>query len=100
MARTPIHPGKHLKEELLELGVSASELARQIQVPPNRVTEIINGTRSITADTALRLGHWFGTSAHFWMKLQMLYESRVAEQALAGTLASLPKLAPRMPAQL
>jgi antitoxin HigA-1 len=94
MARTPIHPGEHLKEELLEMGLSASEFAHQIQVPPNRVTEIINGTRSITADTALRLGHWFGTSSDFWMKLQMLYELRIAEQALAGTLATLPKRQP------
>jgi antitoxin HigA-1 len=91
MARTPIHPGEHLKEELAELGLSASELARQIQVPPNRLTEIINGTRSVTADPALRLGHWFGTSADFWLKLQMLYDLRLAEHALTGTLASLPK---------
>ena len=69
MARTPIHPGEHLKEELAELGLSASELARQIRVPPNRLTGIINGTRSMTADTALRLGHWFGTSADFWKVL-------------------------------
>lgn len=98
MARTPIHPGEHLKEELVELGLSASELARQLQVPPNRVTEILNGTRSVTADTALRLGHWFGTSADFWMKLQMLYDLRVAEQALAGTLAKLPQRPSSSPA--
>ena len=62
MARTPIHPGEHLAEELKELRISAAELARQIDVPVNRVTSIINGQRAITADTALRLGHWFGTS--------------------------------------
>jgi addiction module HigA family antidote len=62
MARTPLHPGEHLAEELKELGISAAELARQIDVPVNRVTGIINGQRAITADTALRLGHWFGTS--------------------------------------
>ena len=60
MARTPIHPGEHLAEELKELSISAGELARQIDVPVNRITGIINGQRAITADTALRLGHWFG----------------------------------------
>jgi antitoxin HigA-1 len=74
MARTPIHPGEHLAEELKELRISAAELARQIDVPVNRVTSIINGQRAITADTALRLGHWFGTSAEFWLNLQKLYE--------------------------
>ncbi len=67
MARTPIHPGEHLAEELRELDISAAELARQIDVPVNRVTGIINGQRSITADTALRLGHWFGISPEFWL---------------------------------
>jgi len=65
MARTPIHPGEHLGEELRELAVSAAELSRQIEVPVNRITAIVNGQRGITADTALRLGHWFGTSAQF-----------------------------------
>src|SRR5438105_3806335 len=78
MARTPIHPGEHLAEELKELGISAAELARQIEVPVNRVTSIINGQRGITADTALRLGHWFGTSPEFWLNLQKLYELRLA----------------------
>ena len=63
MARTAIHPGEHLADELRELGLPAAELARQIEVPVNRITGIINGQRGITADTALRLGHWFGTSA-------------------------------------
>ncbi len=70
MARTPIHPGEHLAEELNELGISATELARQIDVPVNRVTGIINAQRAITADTALRLGHWFSTSPEFWLNLQ------------------------------
>ena len=73
MARTPIHPGEHLAEELKEIRISAAELARQIDVPVNRVTGIINGQRAITADTALRLGHWFGTSPEFWLNLQKLY---------------------------
>ena len=83
MARTPIHPGEHLAEELKELGMSAAELARQIDVPVNRVTGIINGQRAITADTALRLGHWFGTSPEFWLNLQKLYELRLARQGPA-----------------
>jgi addiction module HigA family antidote len=62
MARSAIHPGEHLAEELGELGMSAAELARQVEVPVNRITAIINGQRGITADTALRLGHWFGTA--------------------------------------
>ena len=70
MARTAIHPGEHLAEELKELGISAAALARQIDVPVNRITGIMNGQRSITADTALRLGHWFGTSPEFWLSLQ------------------------------
>ncbi|MGQ0674456.1 MAG: HigA family addiction module antitoxin [Hyphomicrobium sp.] len=92
MSRTAIHPGEHLKEELETLGVSASELARQIAVPANRITEIINGERSLTADTALRLGHWFGTSADFWLNLQTIYDLRIAERNLAKTLTKLPRL--------
>jgi antitoxin HigA-1 len=78
VARTPIHPGEHLAEELKELGMSAAELARQIDVPVNRITAILNGQRGVTADTALRLGHWFGTTAEFWLNLQTLYELRRA----------------------
>ena len=67
-----------MAEELEEIGILAAELARQIDVPVNRVTSIINGQRGVTADTALRLGHWFGTSPEFWLDLQSLYELRVA----------------------
>lgn len=91
MARTPNQPGEHLKEEPEALGMSASELARQLDVPPNRLTEIINGERSVTAQTALRLGHWFGTSAAFWLNLQMMYDLRLAEKALGRKLAKLHK---------
>ena len=91
MARTPIHPGEHLAEELRDLGLSAAELSRQIDVPVNRITGIINGQRGITADTALRLGHWFGTSAQFWMNLQQLYELRLAEGEVGKTIARLPR---------
>ena len=79
MARTAIHPGEHLAEQLEELGMSAAELARRIKVPTNRVTLVLNGQRAITGDTALRLGHFFGTSAEFWLNLQKLFELRVAE---------------------
>jgi addiction module HigA family antidote len=95
MARTPIHPGEHLAEELKELGISAAELARQIDVPVNRVTGIINGQRAITADTALRLGHWFGTSSEFWLNLQKLYELRLAREEVGDRVEKLPKLTER-----
>ena len=92
MARTAIHPGEHLAEELDTLKMSAAELARRLKVPTNRVTEILNGQRSITGDTALRLGHFFGTSAEFWLNLQTLYELRLAEAKTGKAIKKLPKL--------
>jgi addiction module HigA family antidote len=92
MAITAIHPGEHLAAELSELGMSAAELARQLQVPTNRITEILNGRRAITGDTALRLAHFFGTTAEFWLNLQGIYEIRVAEQKLGKSIRSLPTL--------
>jgi addiction module HigA family antidote len=80
MAVTAIHPGEHLAEELKELGMSAAELARRLDVPTNRITGILNGQRAITGDTALRLAHFFGTSAEFWLNLQSLYELRIAQK--------------------
>ena len=80
MARTPIHPGEILADELEELGMSAAALARELHVPTNRITQILSGTRAISADTALRLGHWFGTGPELWMNLQKQYELRLAEQ--------------------
>jgi len=91
MARAPIHPGEHLAEELSELGISAAELARQLEIPTNRVTGILNGRRAVTADTALRLGHWFSTSAEFWLNLQKLYELRLAEKDKGAEIRKLPK---------
>jgi addiction module HigA family antidote len=79
MARTPIHPGEHLAEELKELGASAAALARQIDVPVSGLTGVVNGQHSITADMALRLGHRFGTSPEFWLNLQKLYQRRLAQ---------------------
>ncbi len=90
MNRPAIHPGEILADELAELGVSRSELARQIDVPPNRITQIVKGQRSITGDTALRLGHWFGTSAQFWLNLQSAYDIRLADQAAGAAIAALP----------
>ena len=95
MARTPIHPGEHLVEELQELGISAAELSRQLEVPVNRITAILNGQRGITADTALRLGHWFGTSPEYWLNLQKLYELRLAHAEVGKRIGKLPTLADR-----
>jgi len=93
MPRSPIHPGEHLAEELDVLGLSAGQLARQLDVPVNRITSILNGQRSISADSALRLGHWFGTSAEFWLNLQKIYELRVAERQIGERISRLPKRA-------
>ena len=87
-----IHPGEHLSEELQALDMSAAELARKIGVPTNRITQILHGTRSITGDTALRLGHFFGTSAQFWLNLQSLYDLRIAEQRAGKAIKALPRL--------
>lgn len=95
MARSAIHPGEHLAEQLTELGMSAAELGRQLKVPTNRITGVLNGTRAVTGDTALRLGHFFGTSAEFWLNLQKLYELRLAEKKAGATVRSLPTLAKR-----
>ncbi|MFZ2445622.1 MAG: HigA family addiction module antitoxin [Syntrophobacteraceae bacterium] len=92
MGRSAIHPGEHLAEQLQELSMSAAELARQLGVPTNRITQILNGRRAVTGDTALRLGHFFGTSAEFWLNLQKLYELRLAEQKSGETIKSLPTL--------
>jgi len=92
MAHTAIHPGEHLAEELHELGMTAAELARKIAVPANRVTQILNGTRAVTGDTALRLGHFFGTSPQFWLNLQSIYDLRLAEKKAGKSITTLPRL--------
>ena len=92
MARMAIHPGEHLAEELDALKMSAAELARRLRVPTNRVTEILHGQRAITGDTALRLAHFFGTSAEFWLNLQSLYELRLAEAKAGRAIKKLPTL--------
>ena len=90
MPRPPIHPGEILAEELAEIGVSASALAREISVPANRISQIIHGRRAITGDTALRLGHWFGTSAQFWLNLQSAHDIRVARDQVGTEIEKLP----------
>ncbi len=92
MAITAIHPGEHLAEELEALGMSAAELARTLNVPTNRVTQILNGTRAVTGDTALRLAHFFGTSAQFWLNLQSLYDLRLAQEKVGKSIKGLPRL--------
>lgn len=93
MGCTAIHPGEHLADQLEELGMSAAESACQLNVPTNRVTAIMKGQRAVTGDTALRLGHFFGTSAEFWMNLQKLYELRIAAQKAGKAVERLPTLA-------
>ena len=92
MAIPAIHPGEHVAEELKELSMSAAELARQLGVPTNRVTAILNGRRAITGDTALRRAHFFGTTAEFWLNLQSLYELRVAQKKAGKSISRLPTL--------
>jgi addiction module HigA family antidote len=92
MAVPAIHPGEHLAEELKELRMTAADLARRLDVPTNRITEILNGRRAITGDTALRLAHFFGTSAEFWLNLQSLYEIRIAERKSGKSIKALPTL--------
>src|SRR5271163_2426952 len=91
MAVAAIHFGEHLAEELDAMDMSAAELARQLGVPTNRVTQILNGTRAITGDTALRLAHFFGTSAEFWLNLQSLYDLRLAQKKVGKSIRALPR---------
>jgi antitoxin HigA-1 len=101
MTRPAIHPGEILADELQELGISAAELARTLHVPTNRVTQILNGQRGITADTALRLGQWFGTGPELWLNLQKSYKLRLAQQQAGAEIqrtiqrrSMLPQLQP------
>ncbi|MFY9317398.1 MAG: HigA family addiction module antitoxin [Burkholderiales bacterium] len=92
MARTAIHPGQHLAEQLKALGMSAAELGRRLKVPTNRITGILNGQRAVTGDSALRLAHFLGTSPEFWLNLQKLYELRQAEAKAGAAIRRLPRL--------
>lgn len=95
MSRPAVHPGEVLADELEEIGVSPTELARQLAVPPNRISQIIQGKRAISGDTALRLGHWFGTSPQFWLNLQSAYDVRIAEKLSGAEIRKLPTRAKR-----
>jgi antitoxin HigA-1 len=88
----PIHPDEHLAEELSALGLSAVALARHLKVPANRITQILNGDRAISGDTAIRLAHFFGTSAQFWMNLQALCAMKCAQHKAGKTLRTLPTI--------
>lgn len=92
MSRTPIHPGEILAEELEALNISAAELARTINVPPNRITQIMAEKRAITADTALRLAKYFGTSPDLWMNLQKIYELDLARSEMGNQLVRISPL--------
>ena len=100
MGLTAIHPGEHLATELEALDMSAAELARKVGVPTNRITQILNGRRGITGDTALRLAHFFGTSARFWLNLQSLYDLRIAEERAGKSIQALPRLKRQEPLQV
>ena len=92
MPSATIHPGEHLVEELRELGLSAAALARHLKVPSSRITQILNGRRAISGDTAIRLGHFFGTSAQFWMNLQAIYDVKCAQHKVGKTIRTLPTI--------
>ncbi len=90
----PIHPGEHLRDDLEALEMSAAELARRIKVPTNRVTEILNGQRSVTADTALRLGQFFGTGPELWLRLQQRYDLKKAVAEIGPEVQSIQRYQP------
>lgn len=89
MSREAIHPGEFLADELEEIGITATELSRQIEVPPNRVLGIVHGHRNVTADTALRLGQFFGTGPEIWMNLQKAYDLDKARAALGNKIQNI-----------
>jgi len=90
MFKRVVHPGAVLKDELEEIGVTPAAFARQINVPPNRVGQIIAGKRSVTGDTALRLGHWFDVEPQFWLNLQAQFDLVVADQRAGAEIRRLP----------
>ncbi len=97
MFKRAVHPGEILKDELAELGVSQTAFARQIAVPPNRVSQIIAGKRSVTGDTALRFGHWIGVDPQFWLNLQTQFDLAAADQRIGAAVRELPTAAGSWP---
>jgi antitoxin HigA-1 len=89
MLKRAVHPGEILKDELDELGITPTELARQLDVPANRIGQIIAGKRAITGDTALRLGHWFGTDPQFWLNLQSQHDLALADRQSGDAIRAL-----------
>ena len=98
MFKRAVHPGVILKDELAELSVTPTAFARQISVPPNRISQIIAGKRSITGDTALRFGHWFGVDPQFWLNLQTQYDLTIAERQSGEAVRALPTAKTQIPA--
>ena len=92
MTKTAFHPGEHLREELSELALSADTLAARLGVPAERLIDVLEEREGVTAELALRLGHFFGTSAQFWLNLQILYDLEVAEHLHGAEIESLPRL--------
>lgn len=90
MFNRAVHPGDVLKDELEELNLSVSEIARQLGVPANRLSQIIRGKRGVSGDTALRLGHWFGMNPQFWMNLQTGHDLALARAAVGPKVDQLP----------
>ena len=93
MLKRVVHPGEILRDELIEMGVSQTTFARQIAVLPNRISQIIAGKRSVTGDTALRFGHWFGVAPQFWLNLQAQFDLAVAERRAGAAVRKLPTAA-------
>ena len=90
MLKRAVHPGDVLRDELEERGISAASFARQIDVPANRISQILAGKRAVTGDSALRFGHWFGMDPQFWLNLQAQYELAVAERSVGAQIRALP----------
>ena len=93
MFKQVVHPGEVLKDELAEFGVTPTSFARQIEVPPNRISQIISGKRAVTGDTALRFGHWFGVEPQFWLNLQTQFDLAAADEKVGAAVRALPTAA-------
>jgi addiction module HigA family antidote len=86
MSMYAFHPGEFLAEELEERGTTGSDLARALNIPQNRISEILNGKRSVTVDTALRLARWMGSSPQYWLNLQQIHDLRIAEEQIGDEI--------------
>ena len=95
MLKRVVHPGEILSDELTEFGITPTAFARQINVPPNRISQIIAGRRSVTGDTALRFGHWFGVDPQFWLNLQTQFDLAIADQRIGEAVRELPTASAR-----